>query len=69
MNKNYKLHEWDDICSYLFNEEQRLLYISCDFQDLRDIKNCDDYFMVDVDQYNDDDIVKELIVKVLNEEE
>ena len=69
MNKNYKLHEWDDICSYLFNKEKRLLYISCNFEDLRNIEKCDDYFVVNVDQHNDDDIVKELIDKVLNEEE
>lgn len=70
MNEKYKLHEWEDICTYLFNEEKRLLYISCDFQDLRDIENCDDYFVVDMDKYEEeDDIIKELIDKVLNEEE
>lgn len=63
-----KLRQNED-CTYLYNADTRKLYISLSFEDLTKIENCEDYFVVDVDQYCENDSIMELINKVLNEEE
>lgn len=56
-------------CTYLYDRAANVLYISLSFEDLTKIEECDDYFKVNISEYHEDDVIQELIDKVLNEEE
>ena len=62
----------NDECTYLYDPSKRLLYISLSFEDLTDLDNCEDWFSVNVDEYNDDcEPIQELVAwcKSLDEQE
>lgn len=46
-----KLMQNED-CTYLYDPSKRLLYISLSFEDLTDLDNCEDWFSVNVDDYD-----------------
>ena len=53
---------YNDDCSYLYDRESKLLYVSLSFENLNDLDNCDDYFVVDVFNYDgDSDAIAELV--------
>ena len=56
-------------CTYLFNKDTRELYISLSFEDLTNLEECEDYMIVNVDDYfNNNSVIMELIKDVLSEE-
>lgn len=62
-----RYYEEEDI-TYMFDEEKRLLYISPSGEDLRQLDQCDDYCIVNVDlyePYHENDIIQEFINKVI----
>ena len=65
MKKLYTME--NEYCTYAVDLEKRLLYVSLSFEDLSDLYECDDYFIVNIDEYvsdSDDDPIQELINKV-----
>ena len=53
-------------CTYLFNKDTRELYISLSFEDLTNLEECEDYMIVNVDDYfNNNSVIMELIKDVL----
>lgn len=64
-NFKYTLHIEED-CSYLLNEEEGNLYISSIGEDLRELVNCNDYLVIDINEYkadNEEDTIQEFINK------
>lgn len=49
-------------CTYLYDRESKLLYVSLSFEDLTNLDTCEDYFVVDVYNYTDGpDAISELV--------
>ena len=57
----------NDDCTYAVDLEKRLLYISLSFEDLHFLDQCEDYFVINIDEYeatSENDTIQELINEI-----
>ena len=56
-------------CTYLYDPDTRTLYFSLSFEDLTHLEKCNDYIIVNVDDYvsNMSDSILDLIIDVLSD--
>ena len=62
----------NEYCTYLYDKESKLLYISFSFEDLTDLNSCENYFIISVYTYpGDSKSIQDLVdyCKGLDEQE